>query len=93
MLMLIRTPADLGAIIRERRKAMKLGQADLAKLIGTSRQWIIGVEQGRARVELGLVLRALDALGVRLASEITKASPKHAPDLDAIVASARKGRK
>lgn len=90
--MLIRTPADLGAVIRERRKELKLDQAELARRIGTSRQWVVGIEQGRSRAELGLVLRALDTLGIRLDSGVTP-SRKGAPDLDAIVAAARKGRK
>jgi HTH-type transcriptional regulator/antitoxin HipB len=90
--MLIRTPADLGAVIRERRKELKLDQAELARRIDTSRQWVGGIEQGRARAELGLVLRALDALGIRLDSGVTP-SRKGTPDLDAIVAAARKGRK
>jgi len=90
--MLVRTPADLGAVIRDRRKVLRLDQAELARRIGTSRQWIIGIEKGRARAELGLVLRALDALGLRLDTAIASSS-KDAPDLDAIVAAARKGRK
>ncbi|MGH7013404.1 MAG: helix-turn-helix domain-containing protein [Stellaceae bacterium] len=90
--MLIRTPADLGAIIRERRKALKLGQAELASRVGTSRQWVVGIEQGRARAELGLVLRALDALGIRLDSGFVTKSCKGVPDLDAIVAAARQDR-
>lgn len=90
--MLVRTPADLGAVIRERRKELKLDQAELARRIDTSRQWVVGIEQGRARAELGLVLRALDALGIRLDSGVTP-SRKGTPDLDAIVAAARKGRK
>ncbi len=91
--MYVRTPADLGAIIRERRRELGLGQAELAERIGVSRQWIIGVERGRARAELGLVLRALDALAIRLnaASEDTPARPGTTPDIDAIIASARKG--
>jgi y4mF family transcriptional regulator len=89
--MLIRTPIDLGAAIRERRKELKLGQPELARRIGTSRQWIVGVEQGRARAELGLVLRALDALGIRLESAVA-AERKGAPDIDAIVARAREDR-
>jgi HTH-type transcriptional regulator/antitoxin HipB len=64
--MLIRTPADLGAIIRNRRKRLGLGQAALATKIGTSRQWIVGIERGHSRAELGLVLRTLDTLGIRL---------------------------
>lgn len=94
--MLIRTPADLGATIRDRRAQLGLDQATLAKRIGVSRQWVIAIEQGRSRAELGLVLRALDALGIRLDTG-TGVSPEHAAkpvvDIDAIVTSARKGRR
>lgn len=92
--MLIRTPTDLGAVIRERRKQLNLDQAGLAKRIGVSRQWVIGIEQGRARAELGLVLRTLDALGIRLRSTILTSTSKTSitPDIDAIVASAKKAR-
>jgi y4mF family transcriptional regulator len=93
--MLIRTPADLGAAIRDRRRQLRLDQATLAKRIGVSRQWVIGIERGRARAELGLVLRALDALGIRLDTG-TRESRQHAAlptvDIDAIVASARKNK-
>jgi HTH-type transcriptional regulator/antitoxin HipB len=88
---LIGTPVDLGAIIRRRRRELGLGQAELAKRIGVSRQWIIGVEHGRARAELGLVLRTLDALAIRLDTSVEVSPPKGrtSPDLDAIVAAAR----
>jgi y4mF family transcriptional regulator len=91
--MLIRTPNDLGAVIRDRRKQLGLGQADLALRIGVSRQWVIGVERGRARAELALVLRALDELGVRLEARDGDAveTLRAGPDLDSIIASARKG--
>ena len=92
--MLIRTPADLGAVIRDRRKRFGLGQADLAKKIGASRQWVVGIERGHSRAELGLVLRALDTLGIRLETRDKDAMAKSPsnPDIDAIVAAARKGR-
>jgi HTH-type transcriptional regulator / antitoxin HipB len=89
--MFIRTPADLGAAIRERRRQLDLDQATLAKRIGVSRQWVIAIEQGRSRAEVGLVLRALDALGIRLnigtsdGCDRATASPV---DIDAIVNSA-----
>jgi HTH-type transcriptional regulator / antitoxin HipB len=93
---LIRTSADLGALIRDTRKRLKLDQSTLAKRIGVSRQWLIEVEHGHARAELGLVLRALDALGVRLdaASEPTPVdrSAKSAVDINAIVARAKKSK-
>lgn len=90
--MIIRTPKDLGALLRARRKALDMDQANLAQRIGVSRQWIIGVESGHARAQLGLVLRALDELGIRVsASEVTDSAPPGAPDIDAIVAASRKG--
>ena len=90
--MLVRTPADLGAAIRDRRKQLKLDQSTLAERIGVSRQWLVDVEHGHARAELGLVLRALDALGIRIdaGSSQTPRSGPLAVDIDAIVAKAKK---
>lgn len=94
--MLLRTPIDLGAVIRDRRKKLKLDQSSLAKRIGVSRQWIIEVEHGHARAELGLVLRAIDALGIRLDASSeqpnSRAPVKSAVDINAIVAKAKKSR-
>lgn len=64
--MQVRTPRELGAVIREQRKRRGLDQASLARSVGVSRQWIVGIEAGKARAELTLVLRTLDALGLRL---------------------------
>ena len=50
--------------MRDRRAALKLSQAELARRIGASRHWVAAVEQGKPRAELGLVLKALDALGL-----------------------------
>lgn len=65
--MLITTPRDIGAAIKERRKQLGLGQAELAARAGVSRQWLIQVEGGKPGVALGLVLRLLNILGMRLA--------------------------
>jgi HTH-type transcriptional regulator/antitoxin HipB len=92
--MLIRTPAALGAVIRDRRKQLKLDQAAFARRIGVSRQWIIQIEHGHPRAELGLVLRALDALDIRLdaSAEEPRRRRSGAVDIDAIVAKAKKAR-
>ena len=94
--MLIRSPADLGAIIRDRRKQLKLDQASFAKLIGVSRQWVIDVEHGHPRAELALVLRAIDALKIHLDAGTARAprpaSPRSAVDINAIVAKPKKKR-
>ncbi|MFB6418685.1 MULTISPECIES: helix-turn-helix domain-containing protein [Bradyrhizobium] len=94
--MLVRTSTDLGAIIRDRRKRLKLDQSSFAKRIGVSRQWVIEVEHGHARAELGLVLRALDALGISLDANSeqsnSRSSEKSGVDINAIVAKAKKRR-
>jgi HTH-type transcriptional regulator/antitoxin HipB len=71
--MRIRTAADLGALIRERRVRLGMDQSDLAEKAGTSRKWIVEVEQGKPRAEIGLVLRTLKALGVSLDIAVDRA--------------------
>jgi HTH-type transcriptional regulator/antitoxin HipB len=66
LIMKVRTPIDIGAAIRDRRRGLKLGQDELAARVGVSRKWIIDIEKGKPRAEIGLVLRTLDALGLRL---------------------------
>ena len=91
--MLVRTPADLGAVIRDRRKQLKLDQSSFAKRINVSRQWVIEVERGHARAELALVLRAIEALGIRLDASVAP-TDRRPPgiDINAIVTSAKKSR-
>lgn len=60
--MIIRNPRDLGLLIRDRRERKGLSQSALADLIGASRWWVIGVEKGKPKAEVGLVLQALTAL-------------------------------
>ena len=64
--MKIHSPSDLGALIRERRTKMGLDQVSLARRAGTSRKWLVEVEQGKPRAAIGLILRTLQALGTSL---------------------------
>ena len=64
--MRIRTPVDFGALIRDRRLKLGLDQKTLAEKVGVSRQWIVEVEKGKPRAEIGLVLRTLAALDIQL---------------------------
>ena len=70
-----RTAAEIGKIIRAARLRRKLSQAELARLLGTTQAWISEVEKGKDTAQIGLVLRALNRLGVRLR---TDAGPKNA---------------
>ena len=66
--MQVRTPLDLGLIIRERRRRLGLSQSALAEKAGVGRQWLVAVEHGKARAEIGLVLRTLAALDLTLST-------------------------
>jgi HTH-type transcriptional regulator/antitoxin HipB len=94
----IRTPLALGLVIRQQRRHLGLSQGDLASRVGISRQWIVAIEQGKARSELGLVLRTLAALDLTLAvdgdgdAHMRKDSSVAPIDIDAVV-DAAKGRR
>lgn len=60
----ITTVADLGQFVRSRRKELGWSQQELARAAGVSRSWIVEFESGKARAELALVLRTVDALGL-----------------------------
>lgn len=91
----IRTPLDLGLIIRQQRRRLGLSQTGLAGRIGVGRQWIVAIEHGKPRAELGLVLRALAALDLTLAVDdgggaTTRTNDSKTPlDIDAVVDAAR----
>jgi HTH-type transcriptional regulator/antitoxin HipB len=90
----IRTTADVAALIRDRRHKLGLDQGALAKRVGVGREWIIEIEKGKPRAGIELVLRTLAALGVVLTAQRGD-KPRKSPDidLDAIVDSARRTRK
>jgi HTH-type transcriptional regulator / antitoxin HipB len=89
--MFIRTPADLGAAIRDRRKTLGLSQGDLAKHAGVGRQWLVAVEHGKPGAELAMILRVLDAINMPLMIGTAPSTAMGVADinLDAIIASAR----
>ncbi len=80
--------------MREQRQKAGLDQASLARRIGVSRQWVVEVEGGKPRAEIGLVLRALNALDAPLQVDL---APRYAAvadspdvDIDYIIEQARK---
>lgn len=91
--MRIQSPADLGLTIRERRKALQLDQKTLAERVGVSRQWIIDIEHGKPRAELGLVLRTLRELDIQLDAVAAKPKKPTTPNLAAIIEGALRKRK
>ena len=94
--MLIRTPDELGLVIRDRRRKLKLNQTELAGRAKVGRQWLVELEKGKARAPFDLVLRTLAApdlsLAVETAEPATSSGHEPAIDLDAIIAGTRRAR-
>lgn len=61
-----RTPEQVGAAIRARRRQLKVTQKDLAMTCGTGLRFIIDLEKGKSTCQIGKVLQVLQALGLQL---------------------------
>lgn len=83
--MRVTTPTDMGFVVKDRRRALGLTQAELASAAAVGRTWIIDLEAGHPRAELGLVLRVMAALGLSLDSFIEEPPV----DLDAALSAYR----
>jgi HTH-type transcriptional regulator / antitoxin HipB len=87
------TMQDLSAVIRGRRLELGLTQLALATRAGVSRDWLNQLEKGKTNVDLSLVLRLIEALGLRLDlisdGDAPSVEASDAVDLDAIIDSHR----
>jgi HTH-type transcriptional regulator/antitoxin HipB len=89
--MLVRNAIDIGLTIREQRRKLYLDQEELARRVKVSRQWIVEIEKGKPRAEIGLVLLTLNTLGLTLSVETkTKAGAAQADavpsvDIDGVI--------
>lgn len=63
--MTLHNAEQLGAAIRLKRKEKNLTQSELAKLLGAERKWVLNLEGGNSKAEIGLILRAIEVLGLR----------------------------
>lgn len=64
------TVPHLGADVRARRRALGLGQEELADLSGTSTRWIRDLEHGKVTVRLDKLTAVLDVLGLELRAHV-----------------------
>lgn len=58
-------PEQLGRAVRVKRQEKGLSQGALAAKLGVGRKWVIHLESGNPKAQLGLVLKVLDALDLR----------------------------
>jgi len=62
----VRSAADIGALIRKKRKEDGLTLADAAGLCNVNYRFLSDLENGKATAQLGKVLQALHALGIEI---------------------------
>ncbi len=63
---LVRSAAEIGAIVRSARKESGADQVTAAGLAGVGARFFGDLERGKPNLRLGLVLRVLDRLGLEL---------------------------
>ncbi|MEO7086653.1 MAG: helix-turn-helix domain-containing protein [Gemmatimonadaceae bacterium] len=68
--------AAVGALVRQARIAAGLSQTDLGQRIGASRFWVAEFEKGKPSAELGLALKAMQALGLTVLIESKNANER-----------------
>lgn len=62
----IKTPTQLGAVLRATRTALNLPAADVAAMSGTSAVLLRRLEQGKATTALQKLFTVLDELGIEM---------------------------
>lgn len=63
-------PTELGTTIKSRRKALRLGQAELAELAGVSVRFLRALEHGKVSTRLDKVFDVLDTLGLEVVVKV-----------------------
>ena len=64
--MKVQNPEQLGAVIRAKRRQLKVTQKDLALTCGTGLRFIIDLEKGKATCQIGKTLQVIQALGLTI---------------------------
>ncbi len=68
----LKTPSEIGELVRNTRKDHKVTQKDLAAASGTGIRFIRELEKGKPTCELGKVLLVLSMLGIHLEAAVPK---------------------
>ncbi|MBL6912168.1 MAG: helix-turn-helix transcriptional regulator [Puniceicoccaceae bacterium] len=87
--MIINSAKELGSLVRSKRKKRGWSQRELAAEVGVSPLWVSNFERGKSTAHIGLVLRTLKALDVRLTAgeRVSKDPEAQVVDLNELVSS------
>lgn len=86
--MIIKTAKEIGLLVREQRKSRGWTQDTFAQKLGVSRLWVVQMELGKSTAQIGLVLRALNELGLPMQIDLSpkdETKPAGFIDLDSII--------
>ena len=64
------TKREIGKIIRDRRKFLKITQKDLAEIVGLSLRNFVDIENGKANPTLDALQKITDALGLQITVKV-----------------------
>ncbi|MCE1181035.1 MAG: helix-turn-helix domain-containing protein [Rhodocyclales bacterium] len=81
-LTMIHTPEQLGAILRDQRRARKLSQGQVATRLDISQSWFSELEQNPAEINLARLLVLAKTLGLEVMIRSQDASPGSTPSED-----------
>lgn len=57
---------EIGKIIKERRKSLKVNQLELSELAGVDINTLVAIERGEGNPKLATLLSILDTLGLQM---------------------------
>jgi y4mF family transcriptional regulator len=66
----VQSVADLGALVRSARKAMKMNQSEFAAHAGVGRRFVSELESGKPSLEFDRVMACLQAAGIDLTARL-----------------------
>ena len=61
---------EIGKIIKERRKSLKVNQLELSELAGVGINTLVAIERGEGNPNFVMLLSFLDALGLQMTIEL-----------------------
>ena len=71
----IRTPADLGLLVRRVRNQRQLSQDELARLLGVTQRYLSELENGKPKLADERFFRILRSMGVVVTASTDGAAP------------------
>lgn len=78
----IHTPEQLGAILRDQRRARKMSQTQVATRLNISQSWFSDLEQNPAELNLARLLVLAKALGLEVLLRSQDTRPSSTPSED-----------